>query len=232
MTASTPLIYIVEDEIKLARLLEDYLLAAGFQTQSFHDGALAFDAIQQKAPDLILLDLMLPGMDGIEIARKTRSFSNVPIIMVTAKVEEVDRLIGLEIGADDYVCKPFSPREIVARVKALFRRINLSAGEPTNDSSSVVAVDEEKMQVKLKDTPLDLTTLEFQLFSAMFKEAGRIFSRQQLMDAIYSDHRVVSDRTIDSHVKKLRKKIATVMEEEELIRSVYGAGYKYEPPSA
>jgi len=221
------LVYIIEDEVKLARLLEDYLMAAGYQTQTFYDGALAFQAIQQRTPDLMLLDLMLPNMDGIEIASKTRAFSNVPIIMVTAKVEEVDRLLGLEIGADDYVCKPFSPKEIVARVNAMFRRLDMLGGNQVNTDTSAVTVDENKMTVAIKGQSLDLTTLEFQMFAMMFNEPGRIYSRQQLMDSIYNDHRVVSDRTIDSHVKKLRKKIAVVCDD-ELIQSVYGAGYKYE----
>lgn len=220
-------IYVVEDEIKLARLLEDYLMAAGYQVQSFYDGALASETIKQHTPDLILLDLMLPGKDGLEITKEVRSYSNVPIIMVTAKVEEVDRLIGLEIGADDYVCKPFSPKEVVARVNAMFRRMTMTS-TGYDAISSNISVDQEKQQVIVASKLLDLTTLEFQLFSVMFKEPGRIFSRQQLMDVIYSDHRVVSDRTIDSHIKKLRKKITTVMDDQELIHSVYGAGYKFE----
>ncbi|GLQ31928.1 response regulator [Litoribrevibacter albus] len=231
MTEQKKLVYIVEDEIKLARLLEDYLIAAGYLTQSFHDGQLAFNAIKQNTPDLVLLDLMLPSMDGISIARETRLFSNVPIIMVTAKVEEVDRLLGLELGADDYVCKPFSPKEIVARVKAIFRRVEMMNAPIAPAGTEKVSVDEQKMQVVINGTQLDLTTLEFQVFFSMFKEPGRIFSRQQLMDTIYSDHRVVSDRTIDSHVKKLRKKISVAFDTEEIIQSVYGAGYKYEPPA-
>lgn len=231
MSGQKKLIYIVEDEIKLARLLEDYLMAAGFQTQSFYDGALAYEAIKQHTPDLMLLDLMLPGMDGIEIARQTRTFSNVPIIMVTAKVEEVDRLLGLEIGADDYVCKPFSPKEIVARVKALFRRLDMMDMSQLPTSQNMVLVDESKMLVSIDGKTLDLTTLEFQMFHVMYQEPGRIYSRQQLMDTIYNDHRVVSDRTIDSHVKKLRKKLSSAYEGDHLIQSVYGAGYKYEPPA-
>ncbi len=223
------LIYIVEDEIKLARLMEDYLIAAGYQTQAFYDGKLAFSAIQQAQPDLVLLDLMLPGMDGLEIAKSTRAFSNVPIIMVTAKVEEVDRLVGLEIGADDYVCKPYSPKEVVARVKAILRRVGNASGVPAVQSTGLVKVDDAKMQVVLKNVNLDLTALEFQMFAVMFKEPGRIYSRQQLMDTIYNDHRVVSDRTIDSHIKKLRKKISSIYDSHDLIQSVYGVGYKYEP---
>ena len=201
--SSGKLIYIVEDEIKLARLMEDYLIAAGYQTQAFYDGQLAFNAIKQHEPDLVLLDIMLPGMDGIEVAKSTRQFSNVPIIMLTAKVEEVDRLLGLEIGADDYVCKPYSPKEVVARVKAILRRVGHSLEPVMQESSGLIKVDESKMTVVLSDVSLDLTALEFQMFAAMFKEPGRIYSRQQLMDTIYNDHRVVSDRTIDSHIKKL-----------------------------
>ncbi|MFC3151870.1 response regulator [Litoribrevibacter euphylliae] len=231
MSGQKKLIYIVEDEVKLARLLEDYLMAAGYQAQSFYDGALAFDAIKQRTPDLILLDLMLPGMDGIEIARQTRTFSDVPIIMVTAKVEEVDRLLGLEIGADDYVCKPFSPKEIVARAKALFRRLDMINVPQVPTAKDMIMVDESKMLVSIDGQTLDLTTLEFQMFHVMYQEPGRIYSRQQLMDTIYNDHRVVSDRTIDSHVKKLRKKLSSAYDGDHLIQSVYGAGYKYEPPA-
>ncbi|GAA3920650.1 response regulator [Litoribacillus peritrichatus] len=223
------LIYIVEDEVKLARLMEDYLMAAGYQTQTFYDGQMAFNAIKQQAPSLILLDLMLPGMDGIEVAKHTREFSNVPIIMVTAKVEEVDRLLGLEIGADDYVCKPYSPKEVVARVKAILRRAGQQPVIDVQPSSELIQVDEAKMIVQISNEKLDLTALEFQMFLVMFNEPGRIYSRQQLMDAIYNDHRVVSDRTIDSHIKKLRKKIAATYSDHDLIQSVYGVGYKYEP---
>ena len=149
--------------------------------------------------------------------------------MVTAKVEEVDRLVGLEIGADDYVCKPYSPKEVVARVKAILRRVGNASGVPATQSTGLVQVDDAKMQVVLKDVNLDLTALEFQMFAVMFKEPGRIYSRQQLMDTIYNDHRVVSDRTIDSHIKKLRKKISSIYDSHDLIQSVYGVGYKYEP---
>jgi two-component system response regulator BaeR len=226
---TAPLVYVVEDELKLARLVEDYLIAAGYRTQVFYDGLSAFNAIKQQPPAMVLLDLMLPEMDGIEVARKTREFSNVPIIMVTAKVEEVDRLLGLEIGADDYVCKPFSPKELVARVSAVLRRFNFAASDQSQEvQSRLVELDEQKMHAQVDGSLLDLTALEFQLLNTMVSEPGRIFSRQQLMDQIYSDHRVVSDRTIDSHVKKLRKKISIAYPKDELIHSVYGVGYKYE----
>jgi two-component system response regulator BaeR len=168
---------------------------------------------------------MLPGKDGLEVCKEIRQFSNVPIMMLTAKVEEIDRLLGLELGADDYICKPYSPREVVARVKAILRRTTTME----QNSTQVIAVDEPSLKVNIKGLDLDLTLVEFQLFSMLHSEPGRIFSRDQIMSQVYSDYRVVSDRTIDSHVKKLRKKIQQALPDTELIFSVYGAGYKFEP---
>jgi two-component system response regulator BaeR len=176
-------------------------------------------------PALILLDLMLPGRNGIDICKDIRLFSNVPIIMVTARIEEIDRLLGLELGADDYICKPFSPREVVARVKAVLRRS--ANGQPSADST-LLQLDAERLQARLHGHDLDLTVVEFKLLSFLFANPGRIYDRIKLMDHIYPDRRIVSDRTIDSHIKNLRKKISEVSPETELIHSVYGAGYKYD----
>jgi two-component system, OmpR family, response regulator BaeR len=218
-------ILIVEDERKLATLLADYLKASGFEADWLGDGREVASWVRERRPDLILLDLMLPGRDGMDVCREVRSFSNVPIIMVTARVEEVDRLVGLELGADDYVCKPFSPREVVSRVKAVLRR---SGGSQTLQTSGLL-LDEARLRATLHGKDLALTGVEFKLLSLLAATPGRIYGREQLMDRIYPDQRVVSDRTIDSHVKKLRRKIAAAAPGEELIRSVYGAGYKYEP---
>src|SRR5210317_238643 len=224
MTAREKKILIVEDEPKIASLLADYLQSQGsFHTHAVHRGDLAMDAFGKFAPDLVLLDLMLPGMDGIEVCKKLRAVSEVPIIMVTARVEEIDRLLGLELGADDYICKPFSPREVVARVKAVLRR---TSGATTIQAKELI-LDEARYQASLHGIDLQLTAVEFKLLSFLAAHPGRIYSRDQLMERIYSDHRIVSDRTIDSHIKKLRKKISGQSPDEELIGSVYGVGYKF-----
>lgn len=215
---------IVEDEVKLARLLEDYLRHSGFETFSLGDGSAVVPWVREHLPDLVLLDLMLPGRDGLEICKEIRSFSSVPIIMVTARVEEIDRLLGLELGADDYICKPFSPREVVARVKAVLRRTD---GGLTIKAPGLV-LDSSRYIASLNGRDLGLTAVEFQLLGFLAANPGRIYGRQQLMDRIYPDQRSVSDRTIDSHIKKLRKKISSVNPGEELIHSVYGVGYKFD----
>ena len=215
---------IVEDEEKLASLLGDYLNQSGFDSVCISDGNKVLPRVRESLPDLILLDLMLPGRDGLDICKEIRTFSEVPIIMITARVEEIDRLLGLELGADDYICKPFSPREVVARVKTVLRR----AGEHAAPPGGGLALDADKFRALLHGRDLELTAVEFKLLHFLYQNPGRIYSRGQLMDRIYSDQRIVSDRTIDSHIKKLRKKIAAVAPDEELIHSIYGVGYKFE----
>lgn len=217
-------ILIVEDEEKLASLLSDYLQQAEFETHILADGLAVVPWVREHGPDLVLLDLMLPGRGGLDICKELRSFSTLPVIMTTARIEEIDRLLGLELGADDYICKPFSPREIVARVKAVLRR----TGGTANIQSSGLVMDESRYQAILNGLDLELTAVEFKLLRFLAANAGRIFGRQQLMDRIYPDERIVSDRTIDSHIKKLRKKISASGSGEELIHSVYGVGYKFE----
>ncbi len=222
-------ICVIEDEPDLANLMVDYLKANDFQTIVFNRGDEANLWLQNNNPDLILLDLMLPGMDGLQVCKNQRQRSAVPIIMMTAKTEEIDRLLGLELGADDYICKPYSAREVVARVKAVLRRICVSAPVLENAKPSVT-LDEQRMSVRIFDQPVELTSVEFQLFSLLYSQPGRIFSRQYILDNIYQDYRVVGDRTVDGHIKKLRKKLNEANEQVELIRSVYGCGYKYEAP--
>lgn len=217
-------VLIVEDEIKLASLLSDYLTQAQFVNHSIHHGNEVIDWVQNNSVDIILLDIMLPGKGGMQICKELRQFTDIPIIMLTAKVEEIDRLLGLELGADDYICKPFSPREVVARVKAVLRRSQ--SVEATTEQSGLLKLDEAQYQVSYQQKTLDLTAVEFQLFKPLYKEPGRIFTRDQLMSNMYDDNRVVSDRTIDSHIKKLRKKLAEISSEHELIHSVYGVGYR------
>ncbi len=223
-------ILIVEDEPKLAAIESDYLTQSGYQTTIIDNGLDVLPYVQKSPPDLILLDLMLPGKDGMEICKEVRQFSNIPIIMITARVEEIDRLLGLELGADDYICKPFSPREVVARVKAVLRRLQppATATSTIASESSLVILDEKKYKAHVNGQEVSLTAVEFQLLNKLYSEPGRIYSRAQLMDFIYTDHRVVSDRTIDSHIKKIRKKLIDALPEQELIHSVYGVGYKFE----
>ncbi len=217
-------VLIVEDEVKIASLLQDYLRQSGFETDSLHDGSEVEKWLAENTTDIVLLDLMLPGKTGVEICKDVRKSSSLPIIMITAKVEEIDRLLGLELGADDYICKPFSPREVVARVKAVLRRTDNT--ESLSDKGLVL--DTETYKASVNGQNLDLTAVEFQLLKVLSDQPGRIFSRSVLVDKIYNDGRVVSDRTIDSHIKKLRKKIADVLPDVELIHSLYAVGYKFE----
>ncbi|WP_028989012.1 response regulator [Thermithiobacillus tepidarius DSM 3134] len=219
-------ILIVEDEPKLAALLADYLAAAGFETRWLADGREVMPAVKAATPDLILLDLMLPGRDGLELCRELRAFTEVPIVMITARVEEIDRLLGLELGADDYICKPFSPREVVAHVKAILRRTRRAAGKAADELGLVI--DEAQYRATLHGQVLDLTPVEFRLLRALAAAPGRVFPRDRLLDKLYTDHRVVTDRTVDSHIKNLRRKLAQACPERELIHSVYGVGYKLE----
>ncbi|NEX20329.1 response regulator [Thiorhodococcus mannitoliphagus] len=220
-----PLILIVEDEERLATLVADYLKAADFSVHRLKEGTGAVEWTRGEQPDLILLDLMLPGKDGLTICKEIRAESQVPIIMATARIEEIDRLLGLELGADDYVCKPYSPRELVARVKAVLRR---TAQSSQSRSLGPLTLLPDRLRVRCEDREIELTAVEFALLETLHESPGRIFSRDRLMDRIYKDHRVVSDRTIDSHVKKLRRKLAELVPDRELIHSVYGVGYRYE----
>ncbi|MFT3802711.1 MAG: response regulator [Burkholderiaceae bacterium] len=220
-------ILIVEDEDKIADILRDYLVNAGYETWRLDRGDGVVDWLAGHPVDLVLLDLMLPGLGGLEVCKALRGRpgqSGPAIIMLTARVEEIDRLLGLELGADDYVCKPFSPREVVARVKAVLRR-----GRSALPAGDGLRLDPAGWRASLRGHDLELTAVEFKLLQVLVEQPGRIFTREQLMDAMYRDERVVSDRTVDSHVKKLRRKIADVAPDADWIHSVYGVGYKYEP---
>lgn len=216
---------IVEDEPKLAALLESYLLKEEYQVVVYNDGNAALAGLENAPPDLVLLDLMLPGVDGLSICKELRKTSDVPIIMLTARVEEIDRLLGLEVGADDYVCKPYSPREVVARVKAILRRTNKATADADN---SRFVLDENAARVTIDGHVCELTAVELKLLKVMSDKPGQIFNRAQLMTRIYPDGRIVSDRTIDSHVKKLRQKLGAIQADEAFVHSVYGIGYKFE----
>ncbi len=218
-------ILIVEDEEKLARLMRDYLAQEGFEVSLLHRGDEVEAWVREHPADLVLLDLMLPGKSGLDVCKALRARSpELGIIMVTARVDEIDRLLGLELGADDYICKPFSPREVVARAKAVLRRAR--RGAATQESGLVL--DDAGFKASLGGKDLGLTAVEYQLLKVLASHPGRIYSRDQLMDAMYRDERVVSDRTVDSHIKKIRKKLAAALPDRELIHSLYGVGYKYE----
>ena len=216
-------ILVVEDEEMVAELLREYLQANGFRCHVINTGLDVITWVRSNSPALILLDIMLPGKDGISLCKEIRAFSMVPIIMTTARIDEIDRLLGLELGADDYVCKPFSPREVVARVKAVLRR----SGR-TGNGGDEIELDKEGFRVLFDGKDVKLTAVEFNLFSKLYSQPGRIFSRDQLIEAIYSDRRNVNDRTVDSHIKKLRLKIAKIKPGIDVIYSVYGLGYKFE----
>jgi len=226
MTEQTVLV--VEDEPKIAAIMGDYLKNDGYGYHWIDNGNDAVQWVKDNSPDLILLDLMLPGKDGLAICREVRAFSEVPIIMVTARVEEIDRLLGLEMGADDYVCKPFSPREVIARIKSVLRRIVRVAEQPPDSGYRGVLIDESAFRATIDDVALELTPVEFRLLNTLISQPGRVFARSQLMDKVYTDGRVVSDRTMDSHVKNLRQKIAEHLTDTEIIHSVYGVGYRLE----
>jgi two-component system response regulator BaeR len=216
-------ILIVEDEPKLAALLIDYLKAAGHEPVHIGDGTQALARLRAEQFDAVLLDLTLPGVDGLDICRQLREFSETPVLMVTARVEEIDRLIGLEAGADDYICKPFSLREVVARLHAVLRRSrrrSASAPEP-------LVLDVEGYTARYHGVQLEVTPSEFRLLQALSQNAGRVFSRDQLLNRLYDDGRAVTDRTIDSHVRNLRRKLLAVSAEDP-IRSVYSVGYRWE----
>ena len=223
-------ILIVEDEEKIAGLLCDYLKAAGFRTSVQNNGDRVIAQVKKDPPNLILLDIMLPGKDGMQLCREIRQFSNVPIIMITARVEEIDRLLGLELGADDYICKPFSTREVVARVRAVFRRVH---AEPREDHLVVgsISLNDETHQVMINKNVLNLTPNEFGLLKIMMSRPNRVFSRSELISRVQGYEFEGYDRTIDTHIKNLRKKIARRLPGQEIISTVYGVGYKFNAPA-
>ena len=227
MIAGTELdVLVVEDDARIARLLLDYLRAEGLPARWVADGPAAVAEIDKAKVSLVLLDLNLPGLDGIEVCRKVRTFSDVPIIMLTARVDELDRLLGLDTGADDYVCKPFSPREVMARVKAQLRR---AAGRLTA-TPPIWRIDDENLSICWRERRLNLTVLEFRIVRRMLQHPGRVYSRTQLLDNMHPDERDISDRAIDSHVKNIRRKIQAADPDFNGIVAVYGVGYRFDAP--
>jgi two-component system response regulator BaeR len=221
-------VLIVEDDVKIAAILNDYLVDAGFSTTRTTNGTDAVALVKKHGFDLMLLDLMLPGLDGIEVCKAVRQFSEIPIIMLTARVDEIDRLLGLDSGADDYVCKPFSPREVVARVKAHLR-IRRPQQMPVT-SPPLFKVNDQTMQVELKGVALALTPVEFRLLSELIRHSEHVYSRQKLLDCLHDDQRDCNDRTIDSHIKNIRRKLGEREPELKFLHSIYGVGYRFEIP--
>lgn len=227
-------VLVVEDELKLAALLCDYLRAHGFAPHAAADGPTALAVFADLQPAAVLLDLNLPGLDGVEVCRALRRHSNVPILMLSARVDEIDRVLGLEIGADDYLCKPYSPREVVARVRALLRRADGALASPRAAPGCRAVggfmLDDGGLRAWWRDVALPLTPVEFQLLRTLLQPPGRVFARASLLDAIYTDFRDVSDRAVDSHVKNLRRKLQAAMSGHDCIAAVYGVGYRLDMP--
>jgi DNA-binding response OmpR family regulator len=220
-------VLVVDDERQIAEIARDYLQHAGYSVLVARDGARALELARSKRPDLIVLDLALPAIDGLDVARLLRRESAVPIIMLTARVEESDRLAGLEVGADDYVTKPFSPRELVARVKAVLRRSDVSASRGDVFVASNLTFDVPKVRVARGGTAIDLTGTEFQLLSTLARQPGRIFTRTQLLDAIHGLETEAFERAIDTHIKNIRRKIEPDTRNPIYVLTVYGIGYKF-----
>ena len=245
-TAASHSVLVVEDEPKLAALLCDYLRASGFAPQVAASGPQALACFAAAPPAVVLLDLNLPGLDGTEVCRLIRRESAVPSLMLTARADAIDRIVGLEIGADDYLCKPYSPREVVARVRALLRRAEgrlgagLAAGAGGSASAArtqvgAFAIDDAGQRAWWHDTALPLTPIEWRLLRTLLQQPGRVLARGALLDAIHADFRDVSDRAVDSHVKNLRRKLQQAMgagDAAGCIASVYGVGYRLDLPVA
>jgi two-component system response regulator BaeR len=225
-TTVTSRVLVVEDDRKISELLLNYLSAEGYEATPVYDGRDAVQQIAQRAPDVIVLDWMLPGLDGIGVCKAVRAFSDVPILMLTARVDELDRLLGLDTGADDYVCKPFAPREVVARVRALLRR----AGGRVIALPQPWLIEDASFRISWLGQWLPLTRIEFMIFRTILARPGRVFSRAQLLSSVHDSQRDISDRAIDTHVKNLRKKVQAVDPDSDCIASVYGLGYRFDMP--
>ncbi|MDH3301556.1 MAG: response regulator transcription factor [Acidimicrobiia bacterium] len=219
-------ILVVEDEPRIARLVSDYLSQAGFRAVEAHDGPAAIDAYSAHRPDLLVIDLGLPGMDGLDVIRAIRLRSDVPIIILSARSEETDRVVGLELGADDYVVKPFGPKELVARVRALLRRME-SLGPEEVFRIGPVEVDVPRMRVSVDGSEIDLTPTEFQLVATLAAQPGRVFTRGQLLDAVRGISFESYERAVDAHVKNIRRKFGSKPRQPQFILTVHGVGYKF-----
>jgi DNA-binding response OmpR family regulator len=221
-----PTVLVVDDEPKIVQLARDYLEHAGFAVLTAADGPSALQSARTRQPDLIVLDLGLPGLDGLEVMRSIRAAGSTPIVVLTARDAELDKLLGLELGADDYVTKPFSPRELVARVRAVLRRSEHGATPRDHIEVGDLALDVPRLRTTVRGRPIDLTATEFQLLATMAREPGRVFTRSQLLDAVHGVAFEAYERAIDAHVKNLRRKIEPPGEP-RYIQTVYGVGYRF-----
>jgi DNA-binding response OmpR family regulator len=221
-------ILVVDDEPKITSLVRDYLLRSGFQVLTAHDGGTALDTARNRKPDLLIVDLGLPDIDGLDVTRILRKESSVPMIILTARDEESDKILGLELGADDYLTKPFSPKELVARVRAVLRRSEIAKRDSPDDilRAGDLQIDLARHQVSVKNREVDLTATEFELLSVMARQPGRVFTRAQLLDSIHGVSFESFERAIDSHIKNLRRKIEPDPQEPVYLIMVYGVGYK------
>jgi len=220
-------ILVVDDEPRIAEICRDYLERAGFTVVTAANGADALALARTKQPDLVVLDLGLPKMDGLDVTRALRKQSNVPIIMLTARVDESDKLVGLELGADDYLTKPFSPRELVARVRAVFRRTDIGPGRSDVIRAADVTLDVPRMQARVGARSIELTSTEFELMATLMRQPGRVFTRGQLLDVIRGEQVESFDRAIDAHIKNLRRKLEPQPRTPRYVLTVYGVGYKF-----
>ncbi|HEY6527573.1 MAG TPA: response regulator [Cellvibrionaceae bacterium] len=220
-------ILVIEDEPKLGQLIIDYLNADGFTTIWLQDGLNAIEIIKRHAPSLILLDVMLPGINGFSLCKEIRTFSQIPVVLLTARTLEEDRINGFETGADDYICKPFSFREVVFRVKVILKRIHPKQAI-AKKAVPQIDFDFSAYTAKVNGLSLDLTPVEFGIFATLAQFPGRVFSRNELLDRVYAGHHVINDRTIDSHIRNLRRKLKIIVPDEDVVQSIYGLGYKVE----
>jgi two-component system alkaline phosphatase synthesis response regulator PhoP len=220
-------ILVVDDEPRIAEICRDYLKRAGFGVLTAGNGPDALMLARTRRPDLIVLDLGLPGLDGLDVTRKLREHSNVPIIMLTARVEETDKLTGLELGADDYLTKPFSPRELVARVHSIFRRIDQGPAQSDVIRAAGLTLDVPRLRAEIEERTIELTASEFHLLATMMRQPGRIFTRAQLLDSIRGEDSESFERAVDAHVKNLRRKIEPDPHDPRYVLTVYGVGYKF-----
>jgi two-component system response regulator BaeR len=219
-------VLVVEDDRKISDLLQNYLRASGYEATAAYDGRDALRMIKEQTPDAVILDWMLPGLDGIGVCQAVRAFSDVPILMLTARIDEVDRLLGLDTGADDYVCKPFAPREVIARIRALLRR----AQGRVKANSNPWEIEDASFRISWRGQWLPLTRIEFMMFRLLLSRPGRVYSRDQLLASVHDSQRDISDRAIDTHIKNLRKKVQTIDPGCDCIASVYGIGYRFDIP--
>jgi two-component system alkaline phosphatase synthesis response regulator PhoP len=224
-------VLVVDDELKIYQIARDYLTHAGYDVLHASDGQMAMQVFRSEKPDLVVLDLGLPKMDGLDVTRNMRKTSNVPIIMLTARTEESDKLIGLELGADDYITKPFSPKELVARVRSVFRRMD--SLQPDNEiiRFGELTLDVPRMRTTLNEDDIELTATEFQLLATLAKQPGRIYTRAQLLESVHGIAIESYERAIDAHIKNIRRKIEPNPREPKYILKVYGVGYKFNDKS-